>query len=358
MRAAVCREHGKPVEIEDVCIRPPSFGEVEVAIEACAICHSDIHYIEGAWRGPLPAVVGHEAAGRVIRIGAGVTEYASNDRVLVTLLRTCGSCHNCSTGMPARCENKADPRNSPLTMADGAPLAQGLATAAFAERTVVYPSQLAPIPDDIPMESAALLSCGVITGVGSAVNTAAVEPGSAVAVIGTGGVGLNAIQGAVLCGASQIIAVDISERKLESAREFGATDVVLATKEKPYREVKKLTGGRGVDYAFVTVGSIDACEIALRYLCQGGSLVIVGMPADGAKMRLEPVIIAGLSQSLLGSCMGDTNLRRDIPYLIGLYRQKRLKLDELVTGTYPFDRINDAIRNTVEGKARRNVVMF
>ena len=358
MRAAVCKEFGRPLEIEDINLAPPGPGEVEVAVETCAVCHSDISYIEGAWGAPLPAVFGHEAAGRIVQVGEGVSGWSAGDRVLVTLLRSCGACTNCSNGLLARCETPKDPTDSPFTMSDGSPLLHGLSTGAFAERTVVDQTQIAPIPDSIPMDAACLLSCGVITGVGAAVNTAQITPGSTVAVIGAGGVGLNAIQGAQICGASKIIAVDIAEEKLADAREFGATHGVLATSEKPHRQIRRLTGGRGVDYALVAVGSADACDKAMRYICKGGSLVVVGMPPDGETFDLEPLNIAFMSRSLIGSSMGDTVLRRDIPWLLDLYAQGRLKLNELITGRYPLERINDAIRNTVEGKARRNIIVF
>ncbi|MCE2524245.1 MAG: Zn-dependent alcohol dehydrogenase [Rhodobacteraceae bacterium] len=358
MKAALCREFGQPLTIEDVHLRGPLRDEAEVTIEACAVCHSDIHYMEGAWGGTLPVVYGHEAAGRISALGTGISDLAVGDPVLVTLLRNCGECLNCRQGMPARCECKADPNNTPISDSAGNPVARGLNTAAFAERTVVHRTQLAQIPNDMPMDAACLLSCGVITGVGAAVNTARVSPGSSVAVIGAGGVGLNAIQGARISGASTIIAVDISESKLEDARKFGATHGILASTEKPHREVRKLTGGRGVDFALVTVGSCTACETALRFLCQGGELIIAGMPPNGAEMSLQPVIIAGLSQSIKGSCMGDTVLGRDIPWLLNHYRQGRLKVDELITNRFPLARINEAIESTLQGNVRRNVIVF
>lgn len=358
MRAAVCREFGKPLSIEEIVLAAPAKGQVEVAIEACAICHSDIHGIDGAWGGELPVVYGHEAAGRIIRIGEGVNGWSSGDRVLVTLLKSCGSCPNCSNGMTARCERGGEPQPTPITLPDSTPVNHGLRTGAFAERVVVDQTQIARIPDSIPIDSACLLSCGVITGVGAAVNTAGIWPGATVAVIGAGGVGLNAIQGAKICGAAKIIAVDISEQKLCDAQEFGATHGILADSEAPHRQIRKINNGRGVDFALVTVGAIEAFSRAMRYLCLGGKLVVVGMPPIGAKMSIEPMVLAYFSHSLVGSSMGDTDLRRDIPWLLQLYEQGRLKLDELITGRYSLEGINDAIQNTVEGKARRNVIIF
>ena len=359
MKAAVCHTFAQPLVIEDVNLRPPAAGEVEVRLDAVAICHSDILFAEGAWGGYLPAVYGHEAAGRITKIGAGVQGYQVGDTVLVTLIRSCGHCVSCNGGQPARCETHYDlVHNGPLTGADGGEIEQGLKTGAFAERVVVDQSQIAPIPADMPMDSACLLSCGVITGVGAATNTAKIRPGSSVVVIGAGGVGLNAIQGAAICGAARIIAVDLSQDKLDAALEFGATDGVLASADKPHRLVKKLNGGRGVDYVLVTVGAISAYESAARYLCVGGMLVMVGMPPSGAKMGVEPVMVAASSHTMTGSNMGDTVLTRDIPYLIALYQQGRLKLDELVSRRYRLEEINEAIADTVAGHARRNVIVF
>ena len=344
--------------IEEVSLRPPQSDEVEVVIDACAICHSDISYMDGAWEVPLPAVFGHEAAGRIVSIGDGIDDFSVDGSVLVTLLKNCGKCQNCKSGMPARCERKASPADTPISDSDGLPVAKGLATAAFAERVIAHKTQIAKIPHDMPRDTACVVSCGVITGVGSAVNTAAVTPGSSVVVIGAGGVGLNAIQGARICGASRIIAVDILESKLEDARQFGATDVVLGTKEKLHHRIREINGGRGVDFVLVSVGSAQACEAGLRCLCPGGKLIIVGMPPSGEVMKFEPVVITYLSQRIEGSAMGDTVLGRDIPWLLEHYRQGRLKIDQLVTGRYPLSRINEAVEDTRRGNARRNVIVF
>ncbi len=358
MKAAVCHEFGKPLVIEKVVLRPPQTGEVEVKLKACAICHSDILYAEGAWGGYLPAVYGHEAAGHVTAIGEGVTGYVPGDPVLVTLIRSCGHCVSCSGGQPARCETGVDRIKGPLSTVDGKPIEHGLQTAAFAESVVVDQTQLAKIPADIPMDAASLLACGVITGVGAATNTAKIRPGSSVVVIGAGGVGLNAIQGAAISGAAKIFAIDLSQEKLDAAREFGATHGVLGSEGKPHRIVKEMNGGRGVDYVLVTVGAIQAYQTAPQYLCVGGMLVMVGMPPSGAKVTYEPVMMAASSQVMVGSNMGDTMLSRDIPYLIELYKQGRLKLDELITRRYKLEDINEAIADTVAGNARRNVILF
>ncbi len=358
IRAAVCHEFGKPLVIENVLLDEPKENEVEIKLKACAICHSDISYIAGDWGGHLPAVYGHEAAGVITAIGSGVKKYSIGDNVLATLIRSCGTCLSCETGKPTSCETRYDLLSGPLKTIDGNPIEQGLATAAFAEKAVLHESQVQIIPESIAMTSASLLACGVITGIGAVTNTAKVIPGSNVVVIGAGGVGLNAIQGAALAGASKIIAIDLSEEKLTDAREFGATDGILASTEKPYRIVKKMTGGRGADYVFVTVGSISAYEGVSKYLCVGGSIIMVGMPPSGVKMSVEPVNLATANQSLIGSYMGGTVLKKDIPYLIDLYQQGRLKLDELVSRQYSLDEINQAIDDVKSGKTRRNVIVF
>ena len=358
IRAAVCHEFGKPLIIENVLLNEPKHNEIEVTLKACAICHSDISYMAGDWGGHLPAVYGHEAAGVVTAIGSSIKKYSVGDTVLATLIRACGDCVSCRNGKPTSCETRYDLVSGPLQTIDGKPIEQGLATGAFAEKAVLHESQIQAIPESISMTSASLLACGVITGVGAVTNTAKVSPGSNVVVIGAGGVGLNAIQGAALAGASKIIVIDLSEDKLTDAKEFGATDGILASVEKPYRIVKKMTEGRGADFVFVTVGSIFAYEGASRFLSVGGSLVMVGMPPSGAKFNIEPVILATGSQSLLGSYMGGTVLKKDIPYLIDLYQQGRLKLDELVTRKYSLDEINEAIEDVKSGKSRRNVIVF
>jgi len=358
MKAAVCHEFGKPLVIEQVNLRAPGKGEVEVKIGACAICHSDISAIEGAWGGSLPAIYGHEAAGTVVAIGEGVTGLIVGDTVLATLIKSCGHCVSCDRGHPSVCEARHVADIPCLTTKDGTPVTQGLNTAAFAERCVVDQSQVIKIPDTIRMDSASLLSCGVITGVGAATNSAKIRPGETVVVIGAGGVGLNAIQGAAICGASAIIAIDLSQDKLDAALEFGATHGILASSEKPHRQVKKLLGGRGADYVMVTVGVAPVYQSAPQFLAPGGTLVMVGMPPSGDKVTYEPVVVAALGQTMKGSFMGDTKLSRDIPYLIALYQQGRLKLDELVTRRYALEDINEAIADTLAGNARRNVIVF
>ena len=357
VRAAVCRAFGEPLAVEEVRLAAPRAGEVRVRIEAVAICHSDIHYAEGAWGGALPAVYGHEAAGRVTDLGDGVLGLAEGDPVLVTLIRACGRCAPCASGRPAYCATPPGDRTHPLSTPDGAPVLQAMDAGAFAEAVTVHASQVAPIPEGLPMDAACLMSCGVITGVGAAVNAAGVRPGQDVVVIGAGGVGLNAIQGARIAGARRIVAVDLSEEKLEAAREFGATDGVLGGEAKPWRAVRAALG-RSADAVIVTVGAAAAYEAAPRYLEPGGRVVAVGMPRSGATAAIEPLAVAFTGTGLIGTRMGDTVLARDIPWMVDLWRQGRLKLEALVTRRWRLDEINEAIADTREGRARRNVIVL
>lgn len=358
IKAAVCHEFNAPLVIEEVELAPPGAGEVEVEIEACAICHSDLSFMDGGWGGTLPAVYGHEAAGRISALGAGVDGYAVGDAVLVTLIRSCGTCAPCASGQPVQCGTAYDRDAGPLRTVEGGVLQHGLACGAFAEKAVVHRSQIARIPEDMPMDAASLLSCGVITGMGAVINTAKVRPGSSVVVIGAGGVGLNAIQGARIAGAARVIAMDLLPEKLEVAKEFGATDGVLVSAEKPWNEIARITEGRMADAVFVSVGAIAAFEQAPRYLAAGGDMYIVGMPHSGAMAQYEPVILGALGQGFKGTKMGDTVLARDIPWMVDMYQQGRLKLDELISGRWRLEEINEAIADTRTGAARRNVVLF
>ncbi len=359
MKAAVCHEFGKPLVIEEIELDPPQAGEVKVKLAVCAICHSDIHYMEGAWGGVLPAIYGHEASGVVEEVGPGVTLAAPGDNVVVTLIRSCGDCFYCAHGDPHLCNARF-----PLDLEHrlhgegGKDVVQGLRTGAFAEYVVVDQSQVVPIPKEVPLESASLLACGVITGLGAVVNTAQVKAGSAVVVIGTGGVGLNSVQGAALAGATPIVAVDLSDAKLEAAKSFGATHTVNPTSDDAKKAVRALTERRGADYCFVTVGSVAAIEQGLELLRRAGTLVVVGMPEVGAKAQIEALNFADKGQRILGSKMGSTRLRVDVPRLVSQYQQGRLKLDELITGRYGLDEINEAIASVNRGEALRNIIVF
>ncbi len=359
MKAAVCRKFGAPLSVEEISISPPQAGEVLVKLAACAICHSDITFMEGGWGGQLPQVFGHEASGIVEQVGAGVTLTKPGDRVLVTLIRSCGYCASCESGEPYICGSSfpAD-ENSHLIDSQGLSIAQGLKTGAFAENVVVDQSQIVQIPDTLPMDAASLLSCGVVTGLGAVVNTAKVPYGSSVVVIGCGGVGLNSIQGAALVGANPIIAIDLVDTKLDAAIKFGATHRINPIEENPIDIVQEITGKSGADFVFVAAGSPKAFEQGLELLSVSGTLVIVGMPPTGEKIGLEVGNIAGAGQKILGSKMGSTRLRVDIPKLVSLYEQGQLKLDELITGRYSLDQINEAIDEVKADRALRNVIVF
>ena len=359
IKAAVCREFGKPLSIEEVELASPGSGEIRVRVAACAICHSDIHYADGAWGGNLPSVFGHEASGVIEELGAGVEGFQIGDHVVVTLIRSCGKCYFCADGDEVLCEHAFSlDRNGPISAADGGLIVQGLRTGAFAEQVVVDSSQAVVIPDEIPFDSASLLACGVITGLGAVVNTAEVEPGSNVVVIGTGGVGLNSIQGAALSDCRTVIAVDISDEKITAARLFGATHGINSRDEDAATAVRALTDGRGADYVFVTVGVTAVIEQGFGLIRKGGTLVLVGMPGSGEIAGFEPLTVANDCQVVLGSKMGSSRIRVDIPKLVDLYQQGTLKLDELISGRYRLQEINEAIASVNRGEALRNVIVF
>ena len=358
VKAAVCHKFGAPLAIEEVRLAAPRMGQVEVTVDAVAICHSDISYADGAWGGSLPAVYGHEASGRISRIGSNVVGLSEGDPVIVTLIRSCGNCVNCASGNPTICETRWDQLSHPLSTSSAKPVVQGMNCGAFAEKVVVDASQVARIPADMPRDAACLLSCGVITGVGAVVYAADLRAGQDVVVIGVGGVGLNAIQGARIAGARRILAVDLTETKIEHALEFGATDGILATETAPWKAAFRAFGGKGAEAVLITVGAITAIEQAPRYLGRGGKAVLIGMPHSDAKATMEPVILAALAQGISGSKMGNIVLSRDIPWIIDMYRQKRLKLDQLISRRWTLGQINEAIADTKTGKAKRNVILM
>jgi S-(hydroxymethyl)glutathione dehydrogenase / alcohol dehydrogenase len=360
VKAAVCHAFGEPLSIEEVELRGPGVGEVGVRLAACAICHSDVAFMHGAWGGELPAVYGHEAAGVVEEVGEGVTGVEPGDHVVVTLVRSCGRCLQCLRGEPTMCERLEDfplTRHTPLS-SNGSLIHQGLRTAAFAERVTVAASQVVPVPQDVSLEAAALLACGVVTGIGAVANTAQVELGSSVVVFGTGGVGLNVVQGAVLAGAREIVAVDLVDAKLEAARQFGATHALNPLRDDVVAEVRALTGGRGADYAFDASGAVRAIEQGAKLIRRGGTLVLVGIPATGTTVPFAVDEIADGALRILGTKMGAVRPEIDIPRLVDLYRQGRLLLDELISGRWPLEEINDAIGAAERGEALRPLVVF
>lgn len=357
IKAAVAHEFNKPLTVEDIMLRLPFNNEVEVTLGAVAICHSDISYMEGAWGGFLPAVYGHEASGRISNMGDNVEGFTIGDRVVVTLIRSCGNCINCKQGKPTSCMTDSDGSDGPLKTLNGGKLMQAMACGAFAEKVVVDKSQIVKVSKKISYETAALMACGVITGIGSVVNAARIKPGQDVIVIGAGGVGLNAIQGARLAGARRIIAVDLYEEKLKIAIEFGATDGILSKKGSPWKLAKEKLGG-GADAVFVSVGAVSAYDTAPLYLTQGGQVVMLGMTRTSEFSTFKPVNLAAASQKLVGSKMGDTVIERDIPWIADLYLQNRLKLDELISKKWTLNQINEAIFDTKSGSAKRNLIVF
>lgn len=359
IKAAVCHAFGEPLTIDELDLAAPGAREVRVRLAACAICHSDILFMQGAWGGDLPAVYGHEAAGMVEEVGAGVANVVPGDHVVVTLIRSCGTCRHCARGEPVICEARFPlDEKSPLMAADGSPVIHGLRTAAFAEQVVVDASQVVAIPKHVPLESASLLACGVITGLGAVKNAARVPAGASVAVIGVGGVGLNSVQGAALSGADTVIAVDLLDDKLDAARRFGATHGVNSGQGDAARQIRDLTGGRGVDYVFVTVGAKAAFESAFHYVAPAGTVVIVGMPPTGTMVEFDPDALASGNRRVIGTKMGSTVISVDIPMLVSLYEQRRLKLDELITGRFPLESINEAVDGALRGTALRNVIVL
>lgn len=359
IRAAVWQKPGSGLSIERVGLCAPGAGEIEVEVAACAICHSDLAYIDGAWATEGPAVFGHEASGRVVRTGPGVDGVGPGDRVCVTLARSCGTCRDCGLARPIRCDTPLplDTRTV-LTGADEGVIGQGLKTAAFAERVVVHQSQVVPIPATMGWAAASVMSCAVLTGFGAVVRTARVVPGESVAVIGAGGVGLNAVQAARIAGARDIVAVDPSPTRRERAGRFGATADVDPAVGDPVAAVRALSGGRGADKIIVCVGSVPAIETSLGMLARGGTMALAGMPADGALCRFDAGALTSANQSILGSKFGEAVVSEDIPRFCSLHASGELKLDELVTAEVPFDEIDAALDVARSGSGLRTVVTF
>ena len=358
IRAAVCREFGAPLALETLSLAPPQAGEVRVRIHACAICHSDLTYMDGGWGGSPPIVFGHEAAGVVESVGGGVRDLRPGDSVLATLLRSCGRCPACEAGTGFQCAASFDIDDAPrLRDAKGGPVFAGLRTGAFAEHAVVDSSQVVRIPE-LDWKSASLLSCGVLTGFGAVANTAQVPALSSVAVAGCGGVGLNCVQAAALCGARPIAAIDVVDEKLQTALEFGADRAINSKTEDAKAAALELTEGRGFDYVFVAAGSGKLIGAAQEWLARRGVLVAAGMPPDGDFAALNATALAHGSRRILGSKMGSARLRTDIPKLADLYLSGRLKLDEMISGVYPLEKINEAIADSRGGRSLRNVIVF
>ncbi|GIX46128.1 MAG: alcohol dehydrogenase [Candidatus Tectimicrobiota bacterium] len=363
MKAAVLYEPGTPLVIEEVQLDPPKAGEVKVRVAANGACHSDLHVMTGDMRMPMPIVLGHEAAGIVAEVGPGVTSVREGDHVVLSFSPVCGTCYYCTQGRPQLCERKPP---QPGVLLDGTtrlhkngqPIYHFAFTAAFAEETVVPESCVIKIREDIPLDRACLVGCGVMTGVGAAINTAQVRPGSSVAVIGCGGVGLNVVQGAALAGARRIIAIDLLDAKLELAKVFGATDTINPTRDEPWQAVRDLTEGRGVDYAFEVISTPKTIELAFKMTAPGGVCTIVGVSPEKARISLNPNVFVGMEKTLKGSYYGSARPRLDMPRLLDLYMQGRLKIDELVSRTVPLEQVNEAYALLQKGEVARSVIKF
>ena len=359
MKAAVCYEFGKPLVVEEISIDAPRRDEVKVKLSACAICHSDILFIDGAWGGQLPAIYGHEGAGKVVACGENVSRVKVNDSVIVSLLRSCGHCFFCTNGQFNLCESKFSTDEPGRLKSSAAPsIHRGLGSACFAEYAIVHQSQVVEVPNQISARYASLLACGVITGWGAVKNTANMENGAHVVVVGAGGVGLNSIQAAKDSRAVSITAVDMNPDRLASAQLFGATHIANSTTDDLVETISRQTAGRGADYVIVTAGSRSAIEQSVKLLRRGGKAVLVGMPAVGVQTRFEAIDLIDANQSILGCKMGSADLDADISELVRLYLSGNLLLDELVSNTWTLDSINEAINATRNGIGLKNVVVF
>ena len=360
MKAAVFHAVNTPLTIDEVNIDGPMAREVVVRTVASGVCHSDLHFVEGLYPMVTPAILGHETAGIVEEVGDLVTYLKPGDHVISCLSIFCGTCHQCLSGHPSRCSQR--PRRTEdepprLSLAgSGAALTQGFNLSSYAERMLVHENALVKIDDDMPLDRAALIGCGVMTGVGAVFNTARIEAGCSVAVFGLGGVGMSVVQGARIAGARQIIAVDVVEPKLAHALELGATHVVDASSHDPVESIRNLSGG-GVDYSFEAIGLKVAAEQAWNCLIPGGTATVVGMIPVGEKVEIEGRMFLS-ERKIQGSGMGSNRFRTDMPRLIELYRQGRLLLDEMITRRGRLEDVNEAFRAMKAGEVTRSVLMF
>ena len=364
-RAAVLHGVGEKLDVREVEVDEPKTGEVLVRMAAGGVCHSDLHVMKGHLMASLPAVLGHEGAGVIAAVGPGVTSVKPGDHVLPLWRLSCGDCEYCANGRPALCAAGMQIRmtgrladGTSRFSLDGREVKHFAGVSTFAEYSVIPERAVLKIPADIPLDRAALLGCGVITGVGAVINCARVKPGSSVAVFGAGGVGLNVVQGAALAGASTIIALDLLDNKLDLARQFGATHTILASGGEPAEQVRALTGGRGVDYAFEVVGLPATVRQAYDSLAKRGMAVVVGVSPTKAEVPVPLLSMVFEERVLTGSMYGSAVPRIDIPKLIELYRGGKLRLDELLTRTYPIEQINVAYEALERGEVARSVVTF
>jgi S-(hydroxymethyl)glutathione dehydrogenase / alcohol dehydrogenase len=364
MKAAICYQNDEPVRVEEITIDPPRRNEVLVRMAASGVCHSDLSVITGIMPAKLPCVLGHEGAGTVERLGDGVAHLKEGDRVLLSWVTPCGVCYYCRIGDPHLCEVGAK-INSTHRPADGttrvhrngADLQAFCGLGALSEMVVAPANACVKLPNDAPLDKAALIGCAVMTGVGAVFNTAKVRPGSRVAVFGAGGVGLNVIQGAAIAGAERIIAVDVTRRKLDFAVSFGATEVIDASEEDPVAAIRERTDGRGVDYAFEAIGRKESIEQAYAATRKGGTCVVIGIGSRKESVSLSVFFIPVMEKRLVGCWYGGADVHRDALLLLSLYGAGKLKLDELLTRTYPLEEVNQALADMTAGLNARGLIL-
>ncbi|MGA8051932.1 MAG: Zn-dependent alcohol dehydrogenase [Burkholderiales bacterium] len=363
-RAVICREINKPVVVERITVDSPRRGEVMVKLSACGVCHSDLSATNGTIALPPPLVLGHEGAGEVVEVGDDVTALAVGDHVVASFIYMCGKCRFCSIGRPVLCVEQGKalttlPDGTLRTKdAQGKPLNIFSGCGVMAEYATMHVDNLVKIDPKVPLDRAALVGCAVTTGVGAVFNTARVRPGASVAVFGCGGVGLNVIQGAAIAGAERIVAIDTLEAKLDMAKKFGATDVLLAKAgEDLTKALKKLTGG-GADYAFECVGSGELAAAAYKAAGRGGMAVVVGVAKPGDSTSVRTMTLPFEEKTLTGSYFGSCVPRVDFPRMLGLYMQGKLKLDELITKRYSIDEAPQAFADLEAAKNARGVIVF
>ena len=359
MKAAVFHGPNIPMTIEDVQLDGLKPREIRVKTEFAGICHSDLHFVEGIFTFRAPAVLGHESAGIVLEVGSEVEYVKPGDHVITCLSVFCGYCNHCLSGFPNRCGGRATARKkgekSRLSM-NGEPVAQFAHLSSYAEELLVHENAVVKIKKEMPLDRAALIGCGVTTGVGAALRTANVEAGSTVAVIGCGGIGLSAINGAAIAGAGRIIAIDRLDSKLELAKEFGATDVINASNGDSVEQVKDLTRG-GVDYSFEAIGLKQTSEDAWNMLATGGTATVIGMVPAGQKIEIPGMDLLQ-EKKLQGSMMGSNRFRIDMPRYVDFYLSGKLKLDPLISSRIPLSEINAGMEALKTGEVARQVITF
>ena len=359
MKAAVLYETNADLVVEELDLSEPGNGEVMVRMEASGVCHSDWHIIKGEWsHHPLPIVLGHEGAGIVEAVGPGVTNVKAGDHVILSWRASCGLCEACQKGRPNVCYTPVESSSEAHSRAKGTRIYQLSGLGTFGSYSVVPEVAAVPIDKDIPMEVAALVGCGVTTGVGAAINTAGVEPGTSVAVFGCGGVGLNCIQGSAIAGATTIIAVDMLDNKLDMAEEFGATHKVNASSEDPVARIIELTGGKGVHYAFEAIGLVPE-PFLQSILCtrRRGVTVWVGHAPERTPVTIDARALMQ-EKMIIGSMYGSARPQIEFPKLLELYKAGKLKLDELVTRRFPLADVNEAFDVLSRGEVARSVLLF